>query len=71
MEIVHGNIAEYLLNVTPERDSVLEEMERYAHDRLFPIIGPLVGRTLFLFAQILRAKRILELGSGFGYSAKL
>jgi len=69
MEIVHGNIVEYILNVTPERDEVLEEMERLALERSFPIIGPLVGRTLYLFARITHAKRILELGSGYGYSA--
>lgn len=69
MDIVQGNIAEYLLNVTPERDRVLEEMEQYASERKFPIIGPLVGRTLYLYAQLMQAKRILELGSGFGYSA--
>jgi predicted O-methyltransferase YrrM len=69
MEIVHGNIVEYILNVTPERDEVLEEMERLALERSFPIIGPLVGRTLYLFAKITQAKRILEMGSGYGYSA--
>jgi len=69
MEIVQGNIVEYLLNITPERDAVLEEMERLALERSFPIIGPLVGRTLYLFAQIIQPKRILELGSGYGYSA--
>ena len=69
MEIVNGNIVEYLLNVTPERDEILEEMERLALERSFPIIGPLVGRTLYLFAKLTQAKRILELGSGYGYSA--
>jgi predicted O-methyltransferase YrrM len=69
MEIVQETIAEYMQNVTPERDRVLEEMERYAAERKFPIIGPLVGRTLYLLAQLTQAKRILELGSGFGYSA--
>ena len=69
MDIVHANMIEYLLNVTPERDQVLEDMERYALERNFPIIGPLVGRMLYLLAQSAQAKRILELGSGFGYSA--
>ena len=69
MDIVHPNIVEYMLNVTPDRDHVLEEMERYALERYFPIIGPLVGRLLYVLAQTVQAKRILELGSGFGYSA--
>ncbi|HEV8662242.1 MAG TPA: O-methyltransferase [Candidatus Methylomirabilis sp.] len=32
-------------------------------------MGPLVGRLLELCAQLVRARRILEVGSGFGYSA--
>jgi predicted O-methyltransferase YrrM len=69
MEIVHAELAEYLLNVTPDRDEVLQDMEQYALARNFPIVGPLVGRLLFLLAQMTKATRILELGSGFGYSA--
>ena len=69
MDILPGDITDYLLHITPERDSVLESMERYAREQAFPIIGPLVGRTLYLLSRILQAKSILELGSGFGYSA--
>jgi caffeoyl-CoA O-methyltransferase len=69
MDIVNPHIVDYLLNVTPDRDDVLEEMEQNALARNFPIIGPLVGRLLFVLAQTARAERILELGSGFGYSA--
>jgi len=69
MDITHPNIVEYLINVTPERDQVLEDMERYAVERNFPIVGPLVGRFLYLLAQAIQARRVLELGSGFGYSA--
>jgi predicted O-methyltransferase YrrM len=69
MEIIHADIVEYLLNVTPERDQVLQEMEQLALERNFPIIGPLVGRMLYVLARAIQAKRVLELGSGFGYSA--
>ena len=69
MDIVNANIVDYLLNVTPERDDVLQDMEEYALARNFPIIGPLVGRLLYMLAKTTHATRILELGSGFGYSA--
>jgi caffeoyl-CoA O-methyltransferase len=59
----------YLLKVTPDRHPVLMEMERYAREKHFPIIGPLVGRFLYQMTIASRARRILELGSGFGYSA--
>ncbi len=69
MDITHASIVDYLLNVAPDRDDVLEEMERFALERNFPIVGPLVGRLLFLLTRSVNAKRILELGSGYGYSA--
>ena len=69
MDIVHPDIVEYLLGVTPERDEVLSDMENVALERNFPIIGPLVGRTLFVLARSVEARHVLELGSGFGYSA--
>jgi len=69
MDIVNPDIVNYLINSTPERDSVLQEMEEYAHARNFPIVGPLVGRLLYSLAKMTQAKRIFEMGSGFGYSA--
>jgi len=59
----------YLERSIPPRASVLQEMEKRAKKEGFPIVGPLVGRLLFQFAQMTKARRILELGSGFGYSA--
>lgn len=69
LDIVHPSIERYLFDITPERDDVLSEMEQYAEQNDFPIVGPLVGRLLFLLASMINAKQILELGSGFGYSA--
>jgi len=37
--------------------------------RGFPIIGRLVGVTVELLARSIGARRVFELGSGFGYSA--
>lgn len=59
----------YLEQLTPERPVVLREMEQYAKEQKFPIVGPLVGRLLYQAALMTKARRILELGSGFGYSA--
>ena len=62
-------IHRYLEKVTPERPPVLREMEQYAKEQNFPIVGPLVGRLLYQLAIATKAKRVFELGSGFGYSA--
>jgi len=43
-------------------------MHAEAAERGFPIVGPEVGRLLFQMARVTGAKRIFELGSGFGYS---
>jgi predicted O-methyltransferase YrrM len=64
-EDVHG----YLEKVTPGRTPVLREMEDFAKENEFPIIGPLVGRLLYQLTLATSSRRILELGSGYGYSA--
>ena len=69
MDLINGDIEKYLNEVIPERDSVLTDMEVYAASKNFPIVGPLVGRLLFVIAKATKAKKVLELGSGFGYSA--
>ncbi|MBU0983083.1 MAG: O-methyltransferase [candidate division Zixibacteria bacterium] len=59
----------YLSSITPERSPIMREMEGYARENNFPIVGPLVGRLLYQLATLNGARTILELGSGFGYSA--
>jgi predicted O-methyltransferase YrrM len=49
-------------------DPVLDAMHAAAKERNFPIVGPEVGRFLFQAARLSGAKRIFEMGSGFGYS---
>ncbi len=50
-------------------EPVLLEMEALARERGFPIVGRLVGVTLEVLARSVGARRVFELGSGFGYSA--
>jgi caffeoyl-CoA O-methyltransferase len=68
-DIVFAHIERYLEGLETTRDAVLMEMERLAEELDFPIVGPLVGRLMCLLARSIGAKRILELGSGYGYSA--
>lgn len=69
MDIVTPEIDRYLHELSNPRDPVLREMELLAHERQFPIVGPQVGRLLQLLAEGVKARRVIELGSGFGYSA--
>jgi len=68
-DIVFPSVERYLEGLDGGRDVVLLEMEQLAAATDFPIVGPLVGRTLGLLARSIGARRVLELGSGFGYSA--
>jgi predicted O-methyltransferase YrrM len=67
-DIVFPHIERYLENLETARDAVRADMERWAADHDFPIVGPLVGRMICMLAQSIGARRVLELGSGYGYS---
>src|SRR5262245_62092255 len=69
MDLVRTDIDEYLAAFAAHDDPVLREMEKLAAVRDFPIVGPQVGRLLEAAARSCGAERVLELGSGFGYSA--
>ncbi len=58
----------YLYSLLPESDPVLREMEEEAARRKIPIVGPAVGRLLYLLAKISGARRVFEMGSAIGYS---
>jgi predicted O-methyltransferase YrrM len=67
--IVDPAIEDYLRRLYDDGDPVRLEMETLAAERRFPIVGPLVGRHLAVLARAIRARRVFELGSGYGYSA--
>jgi predicted O-methyltransferase YrrM len=50
-------------------EPVLLAMEAEGDERGFPIVGRAVGVTLELLARSIGARRVMELGSGYGYSA--
>ncbi|MFW5899023.1 MAG: O-methyltransferase [Jiangellaceae bacterium] len=64
-------VDEYLTDLagTEHDDEVLREMEARADEHGFPIVGRAVGRFLELAARSIGARRVMELGSGYGYSA--
>jgi caffeoyl-CoA O-methyltransferase len=70
MDIVDPRIEAYMLDRLARLDEpVLLEMEALARERRFPIVGRNVGVTLEVLARTSGARRVVELGSGFGYSA--
>ncbi len=70
MNIVTPEVEEYMKRLNAVDDEpVLLEMEALAEKKSFPIIGRLCGRSLEVLARSINARRIFELGSGFGFSA--
>ena len=43
-------------------------MEQWAREHRFPIVGPASGNLCYLVARMIGARRVYELGSGYGYS---
>ncbi|MBI3071059.1 MAG: O-methyltransferase [Deltaproteobacteria bacterium] len=69
MDFTPPAIDNYLHELIDIDDPIHEEMLHYAESRRFPAIGPLVGKLCQTLALSIRARRVFELGSGFGYSA--
>lgn len=61
-------ITEYLKDLEKSSGDLLAEMEQIARDNKFPIIGPQCGRRLMILALAIGARKVFEMGSGYGYS---
>ncbi|MDQ3855971.1 MAG: class I SAM-dependent methyltransferase, partial [Chloroflexota bacterium] len=61
-------LAEYLDTLVPPRPPEMQAMEEYAQETGFPIVGPASGYLCYQVARMVGARRVFELGSGYGYS---
>jgi predicted O-methyltransferase YrrM len=68
MTIHDSRLEDYLEELAMPQDGLLRELTDYGREQGFPIVGPQVGRFLQQLATGMRARRVFELGSGFGYS---
>ena len=68
MDLLAPDVAQLLDRLVPDRPDVMLQMEQRARDTAFPIIGPAAGHFCYLVARLIHARRIFELGSGYGYS---
>jgi caffeoyl-CoA O-methyltransferase len=70
MDITDARAEDYIRGLLSGHDEpVLLEMEREGRERGFPIVGRMVGVVLEILARSIGARRVFEMGSGFGYSA--
>ncbi len=67
-EMGWSQVQAYLETLVPARHPEMEVMEEYGRRTRFPIIGPAAGFFCYQTARLMQARRVFELGSGFGYS---
>lgn len=67
-ELGSRQLTAYLDGLVPERPVELLAMEARAQETGFPIIGPASGYFCYQLARMIGARRVFEMGSGFGYS---
>lgn len=67
-EPISAQVREYLDSLVPPRPPEMQAMEAYAREVRFPIIGPASGYFCYQVARMIGARRVFELGSGYGYS---
>lgn len=68
MAATYDQICDYHAQLSQHDDPTLLRMEEEARKERFPIIGPASGKFCYLMARAINARRIFELGSGYGYS---
>jgi caffeoyl-CoA O-methyltransferase len=66
--LLSDELRAYLDGLVPERPAELQRMEAYAREHHFPIIGPAAGQCCYVLSRLAGARRVFELGSGYGYS---
>jgi caffeoyl-CoA O-methyltransferase len=69
VDITNPAVEEYIRGLLARHDEpVLLEMEAEGKEKGFPIVGRMVGVAIELLARSIGARRVFELGSGYGYS---
>jgi caffeoyl-CoA O-methyltransferase len=68
MPIQYDDAQNYITSLSTHDDPVLLRMEEEARRDRFPIIAPAGGKLLYLLARMIGARKVFELGSGYGYS---
>jgi len=66
--LIPGYLMDYIDGLVPARPQEMQAMEAYAQKTNFPIIGPASGYLCYQVARMIGARRIFEMGSGYGYS---
>jgi caffeoyl-CoA O-methyltransferase len=72
MDFIHPDILHYSERHTSQENDLLKRINRHTHAQVMMprmLSGHLQGRILSMFSNMLRPKRVLEIGTYTGYSA--
>lgn len=69
--VASQQITDYLRSLIKESTGILKELEEKALKEYIPIISPEVAQLMRLFSDMIKAEKILEIGSAIGYSSIL
>lgn len=70
-KIAYDYMESYIRSKIADHSGILKELEEYAKENSVPIIHKEVANFLDLMINIIKPKKILELGTAIGYSAIL
>lgn len=70
-EVLPQHVVAFLQELLPPRSELLQTIEKECQAEYIPLVDPEVGRFLQVLLQIKGARRVLELGTGIGYSTIL
>jgi len=68
MPVDYTALQAYLEKLVPARHPELGRMEAYAKENDFPILGPASCQFCYLLTRLTGARKVFEMGSGYGYS---
>lgn len=67
-DLLPPQVSTYLDSLVPARPAELQTMEEWGREHDFPIVGPASAHVCYQIARLIGARRVFELGSGYGYS---
>ncbi len=70
-EVIPDHVVEFIQGMLPERTALMQRIEAECRAEYIPLVEPEVGQFLQVLLNIKKAVRILEIGTGIGYSSIL
>ena len=67
--IVHPEVKQFIVDLSPETDPLIAQMEAWSATNKFPLVGRASGHACEWLTRSVGGRRVFEFGSGFGYSA--